>query len=613
MGVRFSQGSGSARSPSASRGSRGLLALPGMDDAATAATTTTSSTLFEGLEETANEDVTEGSLTSNASGVGPRSARPPAGTAEREAEEAEQRLSKQHTDQVESVLGLSSRGRQQTSPRNFGESAHLSSVSSSSASASSGSATDVSIAPRRKDVLPTHSILDKEMLVKKSVQDSALAIEALKQNGGKAAPEAGLGSFMFVKNSRFDPSRPTPDNPRFWVGRVAEIMRGGKIRLHWHRETSLGSGSYTPTNNYFPERQGLLKNFAAAVLDPASREWRVHPALESGLDAAAEKAVDGTKSTNAAEGLDAKASSAANVANAVLVDSSSISAGSFVFLRNARFKPESESPLLPRYWVARVTTATTPETAKQPSSSLAANASSPALPDGRLRLQWHRESALGSNIFSSTNHFFYEHQRLVKPLPGPMRFDASVGTWKRSIASLTEAALCFPGDEAAVAEGLRVRAIKEKEAQAAVSLAAAAAATRESETALAASKASNNQSTPGAVVSVAVPPIPLEEGVFGFVPNAKYKAGTPETPTAPRFWVARVLGVTPRTNDSKAKIRVQWHQEVSPGSGLYRQTPKTFNESFATLRPLSGVVFDRTVSSWRLTGAFNDLGRFEEV
>jgi len=461
-------------------------------------------------------------------------------------------------------------------------------------------------------VLPTHTILDKEMTVKKSVQDSVLAIEALKQNGGKAAPEAGLGSFMFVKNSRFDPSRPTPDNPRFWVGRVAEIMRGGKIRLHWHRETSLGSGTYTPTNNYFPERQGLLKNFSAAVFDPTSREWRVHPALASGIDA--DQAAEGVKS-NAADSLDVKSSgSTVEGGSNTIVDSNTISAGSFVFLRNARFKPESESPLLPRYWVARVTTATSPETAKQPSSSLAANASSPALPDGRLRLQWHRESAVGSNMFSPTNHFFYEHQRLVKPLPGQMRFDAAVGTWKR-ITSSSEGALCFPGDEAAVAEGLKVRALKEKEALTAAALAAAsaAAALKESELASASSKAANNQTTPGAVISVAVPPIPLEEGVFGFVPNAKYKAGTPETPTAPRFWVARVLGVTPRTNESKAKIRVQWHQEVIPGSGLYRQTPKTFNESFATLRPLTGVVFDRTVSSWRVTGAFNDLGRFEEV
>jgi hypothetical protein len=61
----------------------------------------------------------------------------------------------------------------------------------------------------------------------------------------KAAPASGqLGSFMYVKNSRYDGSAlrpPTPDNPRFWVGRVAEIMRGGRMRLHWHRFSCTGA------------------------------------------------------------------------------------------------------------------------------------------------------------------------------------------------------------------------------------------------------------------------------------------------------------------------------------------------------------------------------------
>jgi hypothetical protein len=56
-----------------------------------------------------------------------------------------------------------------------------------------------------------------------------------------AAPAAAgadgmkLGSFMYVRNAKWTVDRDTPDNPKFWVGRVAEIIRGGRVRLHWHR------------------------------------------------------------------------------------------------------------------------------------------------------------------------------------------------------------------------------------------------------------------------------------------------------------------------------------------------------------------------------------------
>jgi hypothetical protein len=95
--------------------------------------------------------------------------------------------------------------------------------------------------------------------------------------GGKAAPGGGaLGSFMYLKNSRFDPAAPSPDNPVYWVGRVAEIMRGGRVRLHWHRETALGSGAYVSTNNYFPERAALLQSFRAVVWEPAAKAPSAH-------------------------------------------------------------------------------------------------------------------------------------------------------------------------------------------------------------------------------------------------------------------------------------------------------------------------------------------------
>ena len=72
---------------------------------------------------------------------------------------------------------------------------------------------------------------------------------------------------MFVKNAHFKPATRSPEMPEFWVGRVAEIVRGGRAQLHWHMEMELGSGLYVPTNNYFPEQIALLRKFEEVTPD----------------------------------------------------------------------------------------------------------------------------------------------------------------------------------------------------------------------------------------------------------------------------------------------------------------------------------------------------------
>jgi hypothetical protein len=116
-------------------------------------------------------------------------------------------------------------------------------------------------------------------------------------------------------------------------------MRGGRMRLHWHRESALGSGLYVPTNNYFPERATLLQAFRAVMYDPAKRAWQVFPTLETPLP----EELDGGAGPS---GVGPAAPTAAPAAPAPAAGAFSL--GGFVFLRNARFRPEAETPLLPR-------------------------------------------------------------------------------------------------------------------------------------------------------------------------------------------------------------------------------------------------------------------------
>ena len=459
----------------------------------------------------------------------------------------------------------------------------------------------VEASPRRRDVPAMHSsagVIDR----------TVASPEPIVPIGGKSAPSGGsLGSFMYVKNSRFDPAAPSSDNPRFWVGRIAEIMRGGKMRLHWHREVSLGGGLYVPTNNYFPERATLLQSFKAVIFEPGEKAWRTYPALER--ETAEEAAVLASRVAKVTAAAAAAAVSGITPASGLVV-------GSFVYLRNARYNASvPETPIMPRYWVARVTGITVQDAsavgAAGPSSTGVATASSILLngvptatvtpsslstatggtflalttPDGRLRLQWHRETALGTALYVPTNHIFFEHRRLVELIPGIMKFDSRATVWVRRAAVGGDGPaeeLLFPGDSSSSSSSSSSSNIG-----------------GDSEGGGLTAAATSSNST-----------IPLDAGVFAFLHNSKFNAAVPETPAAPKYWVVRVLGVQPATVARPAVAKVQWHLEVAAGTNLFRQTPRTFLEAAASLRPLPGVQFEAAASGWRLTGGYNESGRF---
>ena len=463
--------------------------------------------------------------------------------------------------------------------------------------------------PRRRDVPAMHSSAG-------AIDRTVALLEPVVPTGGKAAPVGGsLGSFMYVKNSRFDPAAPSSDNPHFWVGRIAEIMRGGKMRLHWHREVELGGGHYVPTNNYFPEKANLLQSFKAVIFEPSEKAWRTYPALER--ETAEEAAVLASRAAKAA----------AAAAAAALSPASGLSVGSFVYLRNARFNSAvPETPIMPRYWVARVTgiAVQDPSAASAAGPSVGgAAAGAPSLllngvvasvapaasgsgtflalatPDGRLRLQWHRETALGTALYVPTNHIFFELKKLVELVPGVMRFDSRAAVWVRRAAGEGPAEpIVFPGDALIKGEAaLMAETVSES-----VSGIAATASTGGG----ASASASASNLSPTAPLA----PIPLDAGVFAFLPNSKFNAALAETPAAPKFWVVRVLGLQPSTPARPAVAKVQWHLEVSAGTGIFRQTPRTFLEAAASLRPLPGMVFEAAASGWRLVGGYNEGGRF---
>ena len=100
---------------------------------------------------------------------------------------------------------------------------------------------------------------------------------------GKHAPLEGLKAFMYVMNAHWkaetDGKEPTAEKPRYWVGRVSEIMRSGWYRLHWYKESEPGSGLFRPTNNYFRERVAALRQFKTSVRDKAAKGWRLYPII----------------------------------------------------------------------------------------------------------------------------------------------------------------------------------------------------------------------------------------------------------------------------------------------------------------------------------------------
>ena len=91
----------------------------------------------------------------------------------------------------------------------------------------------------------------------------------------------------------------------------------------------------------------------------------------------------------------------------------------------------------------------------------------------RSRVQWHRETSLGSNMYIPTNNYFADAPALARPIPGGLEFDAALRVFKRiaeaGSGSDTPAPLVFPGDEAKLADVVEAHATAMQNARQAAS------------------------------------------------------------------------------------------------------------------------------------------------
>lgn len=244
-----------------------------------------------------------------------------------------------------------------------------------------------------------------------------------------SADPVSLGSFFFSRNPKWTPETHSPAKPRFWVGRVVEIQRNGRVRLHWHKETELFSGVYQPTNNYFTQKASELRPFTNSAVDKVSKGWALFPVVER-------MTPDSPRREVAPEPV--KPALLGGMGPPVpSVGQEPVSIGSFVFLRNARYAPAKESVALPRYWVGRVTAVSAPTPAARP------------FDDRKVKLQWLKETALGSGLFIVMPNVFTEKLSLVRVVPGGMVFDKRLQVWARcgDYDGATPPPLVFPGDE----------------------------------------------------------------------------------------------------------------------------------------------------------------------
>jgi hypothetical protein len=141
----------------------------------------------------------------------------------------------------------------------------------------------------------------------------------------------------------------------------------------------------------------------------------------------------------------------------------------------------------------------------------AAAALAAANPDARLRLQWLRETALGSDTFTPTNNVFFDVVRAARALPGAMRFEATTGAWRRGApegapAGAPTPRLVFPGDEGVLGSSGGGAALPGSPAGAPSAVPAAPAPA---------------EAPPAPVVHTPVAPLALEPGAFLFVPNVR--------------------------------------------------------------------------------------------
>ena len=80
-----------------------------------------------------------------------------------------------------------------------------------------------------------------------------------------------------------------------------------------------------------------------------------------------------------------------------------------------------------------------------------------ARPHARAKLQWHRETSVGSNLYLATPNFFVEKLRNLRCVPSGMKYDPSLQVWRR-IAEAGMAGvpppLVYPGDEHLLAHAI---------------------------------------------------------------------------------------------------------------------------------------------------------------
>ncbi|KAA0175065.1 hypothetical protein FNF27_03363 [Cafeteria roenbergensis] len=473
-----------------------------------------------------------------------------------------------------------------------------------------------------------HAAQDKPKASPASAVESPVtgAEAAAQASRGKRAPVSGLGSFMYVKNTRRKPGQEvTPDRPRYWVGRVTELSRDGVYKMHWFRETELGSSLYQPTNHYFRERVQFLRPFKLVTLEKAARAWRCFPPIQIKGDAqdsegvakeasAAAQAAAVTPDEAAAD-PDAERKETASMGPDVDGDGQPMAVGAFVFLRNGRFDSSRETASNPRYWVARVCNSAPqqgrPGATPVPPRMLDAH--------GRARLQWFKETAIGSGLYVEMEQTFHEPRSRFALVPGGLRFNESANLWMRQ-ASPSQGhkilPLVFPGDEGLLAEELEAarRGSTPASTVAGGSGPGSPMAPADGADSIEASAVAAAPPSGPAPIITSPAEHPCVVDSFCFVPNHNFKSKR-ESASNPRFIVAQIRAVSLPTATRPASATVCVFKEEMLHSRLYVPVltgRSVFREPLGKLKPLPAMVFDAPRNAWRLTGAFNLGARFEE-
>jgi hypothetical protein len=81
---------------------------------------------------------------------------------------------------------------------------------------------------------------------------------------GDEGDESGFtnGSFVYLKNARFEPAKESVKNPRYWIARVDSFMPPAQYRLKWMKESKTGSGMFEEKPAQFIEAEAILKPIA---------------------------------------------------------------------------------------------------------------------------------------------------------------------------------------------------------------------------------------------------------------------------------------------------------------------------------------------------------------